>query len=152
MDLGPTSALEADLNDALILASGLDHPAAFPRVVGEWFFDEDIFTGLTGENGGETVPMVGGGDNDGIDLRILQHTPKILVELRWLSRRRVQGGLGAGCASAVGITEPGDLDVGFAGEHFGEINAASAEAQNPDVDAAVGMLAVQSTRKGKGAG
>jgi len=60
--------LGADLDDAVVFRGGCDHLAAFPDRVAHRFFDVDVFASLTGPNGEERVPMVGGDDEDGVDV------------------------------------------------------------------------------------
>src|SRR5947209_14186956 len=62
------TVLHTGLNDAVGAAGSSDHRAAFTDVVGQRFLDVYVFAGLACEDGGTRVPVVRGGDQDGVDV------------------------------------------------------------------------------------
>ncbi len=74
------AALRADLHDALVLARGLDHLAAFPHVVAGGLLDVDVLAGLAGPDGGQRVPVVGRGDGDGVDFLVVEELAHVAVD------------------------------------------------------------------------
>jgi hypothetical protein len=53
-----TEIVIAVLHDPAVLASRLDHLAAFPKVVRDRLFDVDILSGLAGPNRDQRVSVV----------------------------------------------------------------------------------------------
>src|SRR5690606_22317232 len=60
------AALGVDLHDAVIFAGGGDHGRAFDDVDAERFFQVEIGAGFHGGDGGQRVPVIGGGDDDDV--------------------------------------------------------------------------------------
>ena len=56
------TALGSRLNDPVVLASSLDHPAAFANIVAHRLFDINVFAGLTGPDRTKSVPVVWSGE------------------------------------------------------------------------------------------
>ncbi len=67
MSLGRT-LLRTDLHDAVVLAGGLHHFAAFPNLVRSGLFDVNVFTRLAGPDGRQRVPVVRRGRGDRVDV------------------------------------------------------------------------------------
>ncbi len=61
-------ALAADLDDAVGGAGGLDDLGAVGVEMDHRLFAVDVLAGLHGVDGGALVPVVGGGDDDGVDV------------------------------------------------------------------------------------
>lgn len=59
--------LAAGLEDAVVLADGLDHGPALVEALGEGFFAVDVLAGAGGVEDLVDVPVVGGADDDGVD-------------------------------------------------------------------------------------
>src|SRR5262249_48693027 len=68
----------AHLGDAIVLARGGDHGAAFADRVGERLLDEDVLAGAAGGDGGQGVPVVGRGDHDGVDIFDIEQLAEIV--------------------------------------------------------------------------
>ena len=73
MDLG------ADLADALVLLHGVADGEAFGQVQRHRLLQVDVFAGLAGGNRDERVPVGRGGDDDGVEVRLLQHLAEVAV-------------------------------------------------------------------------
>jgi hypothetical protein len=67
-----TAALGADGDHAFGAADGLDHPVALLDGVAHRFFDVDVLAGFDGVDHHLGVPVVGGGDEDGVDVLAFQ--------------------------------------------------------------------------------
>ena len=77
---GTGPGLRAALDDAAVLPSGRHHLPAFPDVVRERFLHIDVLSRLAGPNGGQRMPMVGGGQDDGVHFFALKHSAEIPVK------------------------------------------------------------------------
>src|SRR5699024_3359559 len=64
---GVGALLRAALADAVVLARRLDDLAPFPDVVGDGLLDVDVLTRLERPDRRQGVPVVTGGDHDGVD-------------------------------------------------------------------------------------
>ena len=71
-DPGNAASLVADVEDSAGPADTLDEKFAFARGMTERGFEIDGFAGFEGEQGGGDMPVVGGGDYDGLDTPVLQ--------------------------------------------------------------------------------
>ena len=67
------SAMQPDLNDAVLRFGGLQHGLAFPDGVAGGFFDEQMRAGFQGGDGRQGVPMIGSGHDHDIRTRFTQH-------------------------------------------------------------------------------
>ena len=76
------AALRAGLDDAVVLPGGLDHPPAFAHVVADRLLDVDVLAGLACPDRRQRVPVVGGGDRDGVDRLVVEHAPDVLHDGR----------------------------------------------------------------------
>ncbi len=81
VEIGHGSLLATDLEDAALFAHGADHGSALGHGECHGLFHVDIFAGEGGVDGMEGVPMVGAGDNHGVDVLALEYTPVILVNV-----------------------------------------------------------------------
>ena len=130
---GIAALLGAALDDAVVLACGFDEFAAFPDVVGDGFFHIDILTGLHGPDGGEDVPVIAGGDDDGIDGFVIHDLAEVLGGLGvWEDLFGfVQGG-------GVGVAQVRDFHAGDLGHAAGIAEALAAQADGGDADGVIG--------------
>ena len=64
-----------------MFSGGADKLTAFPHVVGNRFFDIDIFSRLDGPKGGQRMPMVWRRYGDDIHIRIFEKLANIGVAL-----------------------------------------------------------------------
>ncbi len=71
--------LGSHLDDPLAPASDIDHPSSFTHKQTQWFLDVDILTGCTGHHGHQGVPVVGGRDDDRIDVAIVEQGPEVAI-------------------------------------------------------------------------
>ena len=76
--------IEIGLDHPIVFTCGLDYFAPFENVVGDGFFDIDVLAGLTGSDGDQGVPVIGGGGGHGIDVFILQHLVQIGIGIDFL--------------------------------------------------------------------
>ena len=67
--VGGTAVLRADLDDAVVLASGLDGLAAFPAIVALRLLAIDVLAGAAAQDRRQGVPVRRGGDHHGVDRR-----------------------------------------------------------------------------------
>ncbi len=69
------------LHNTVVLGGRLHHFAAFPDVVGARFLHVHVFAGLAGHNGSKGMPVVGGGNADGVYFLVVEHLAQILLRL-----------------------------------------------------------------------
>jgi hypothetical protein len=50
---------------------------AFPKIIGKWLFDINIFACLTGPDGGEGVPVIGRGDHHRVDGLVVHNSAEV---------------------------------------------------------------------------
>ena len=136
----PAAVHRPDLHHLLVARRRLDHLAAFPHGVRRRLLDEHVLAGLEPPDGGERVPVIGRGDDDGVDVLVVEDAAQVLHELR-LERRhvrepRVVDALGR--EVRVDVAERLDLDVGEAREPALERVALPANADVGDDHAIVG--------------
>ena len=79
LDVRRAASLRAELDDAVVLARGLDHPPPFDDVVAGRLLDVDVLAGLAGQDGQQRVPVVGRGDRDGVDRLVVEQPPKVFL-------------------------------------------------------------------------
>ena len=133
------AVLRTDLHDALGFIGHLRHPQAFMDVVAGRLFAVDVLARLTGPDGGQCVPVVGGGDGNGVDAGIGEQLTHVLDVLDLLAAGDLlEGGLGLLAGSPVDVAEPGDARVGQARVGVQMTGAAAAKSYDGDVDLVVG--------------
>src|SRR5262249_41257111 len=64
------AALGAGLANPVVLAGRLDDPPAFADIVADWLLDIHVLAGLHRPDGGQSVPVVGRGDGDDVDVLV----------------------------------------------------------------------------------
>ena len=72
------AVLRADLDDAAVLSRGLDQLLPFPAVVAQRLLHVDVLARLAAPERGRHVPMVGRGDDHGVDRLVVEHLAEIL--------------------------------------------------------------------------
>jgi hypothetical protein len=77
-----TSHLGADLHDALVFAGGGDGDLPFQDVVAGGLLDVDILPREAAVDGLQGVPMVGSGDHQRVDVRVVEKLAIIVDEFR----------------------------------------------------------------------
>lgn len=137
------------LDDAVVFSGGIEGDAAFVDVVAARFFYVDVFTGLAGPDGDERMPVIRGGDGDGVDVFVFEDFADVGLGFG--------GGFGfvlnffelGGEEAAIGIDEIGDLDV-FQAEVFVDVAVAAAvDSGDGDAD---GFVSAAEIAGGFGAG
>ena len=130
------SALRARLDDAVVLARGVDELAAFPDFVRNRFLHIDILAGLDGPDGRERMPVVRRGDSDGIDIRVLQKFADVLVARHFLTAGicLVDFSIEDGAVDIAKRNEANALDIAEAGK---VVLSASTKADDGDADIVV---------------
>jgi hypothetical protein len=73
--------LGADLANTFVLTRGVDGLPTFPLRVRQRFFNVNILARLHGPNRCQAMPVVAGGDNHRVDIRIIDQFAKIRVGL-----------------------------------------------------------------------
>ncbi len=68
--VAPTALLHAALEDLLAGADGSGEGGAFLESVRDWLFEIDVFAGCDGVDSHADVPVVGRGDEDGVELLV----------------------------------------------------------------------------------
>ena len=74
------SALRAHLDHAAVLSGRGHHLPAFPHVVGERLLDVDVLARLAGPDRGQGMPMVGRGDDHGVDVLVVEQFADVAVD------------------------------------------------------------------------
>ena len=139
-DRGPAAVHRADLHDPVVVCRGLDHLPAFPHGVRGGLLDVYVLAGLQRPDRGERVPVIRRGDDNRVDVLVVEDAPKVLRELR-LERRHV---LQPRIVDALGGEVPVDvaqhlvLHVLQTGEAALERVALPADSDAGDHDAIVG--------------
>ena len=72
-ELTPAALLHAALEDPVAGADGVREGFAFFDGVGDGLFEVDVFAGARASQATVHVPVVGGGDEDGVDLLVVEH-------------------------------------------------------------------------------
>ena len=136
------------MEDALIFAGGLHHGAGFVNGEGERLFAIDIFARFAGGDGEEGVPVVGRGDDHGINVLPRQQITEVFIlgaALEVLDAfdavKLVHRFAGEHAASGVHIADRDHLGVGHLEEVVGEAAALDASADDAHGDAVVGTFA-----------
>ena len=81
--IGAASVLETNLNNAIILASRLNHLAPFPDAHGWVFLHINILAGLTGPDCRQCMPVLRSCHHDRLDFIVIQSHSHIRDPLRW---------------------------------------------------------------------
>ena len=134
--------MRAVLDDAVVFARGLDGHAAFEGVVRERLFDVDVLAGLAGPNRTERVPEIRRGEENDIDVLVVEELAHVVRGLLHPTAGELLVVVHAlGHHALVDVAEGGDLDVGALLErmHGSDMGAAAtAQADDGGADAVVG--------------
>ncbi len=128
------AALRADLHHPAVLACGGDHLLAFENVVACGLLDIDVLAGLAGPDGRERVPVIGDGHGDGLHRFIVEDLAHIGVALGCFAGELLDQRLAAFEGRLVNVAERDDVGVGKLRVDVHVILAASAEADDGDID------------------
>src|SRR5205823_3263728 len=145
----------ADLHVALVMPRRLDHAPALD-VVRDRLLDVDVLARLAGPDGGQGVPVVGGGDGHGGDVLVLEDVADVLLEARRLLLPRGDALERLGDDVLVGVAEVGDFNIVEGGEAADKVAPASVNAHDGEDDALVGFVGgargAQGGQRGGGGG
>ena len=123
--------LAADLEDTVVAARGFDQRAALGDVEGERLLRVDILAGLAGVDRAENALMVGGGDDDAIDILQVEQRAVVLVDAP------VGLALGDGLVGSLWVAIGDGHDLRARRELVHQQVGAVAGADHPDADAVV---------------
>ena len=145
-DGGDGAVLGAGLEDAGVAADGRDELAAFVERDGDGFFAVDVFAGLGGVDGHEGVPVVGGDDDDGVDIGAGEDFAVVVVGGAGGvgaggaagGDDGIDGGFGGIAADAIDIADGEELDGGVAGEAAEMAGTHAADADEGEGEAIAG--------------
>ena len=94
-------------------AGDLDQLAAFPGVLAQRRLDVNVLAGLARPNAGEAMPVVGRGDDHGVDRLVVQGAAKVLHALRRAALLHLgQGAASRGEQLAVDVAKVGHAAIG----------------------------------------
>src|SRR5262245_9948930 len=108
---GRTAVLRADLHHAVVFARRFDHSAAFPDIVRWRLLDIDVLTGLAGTDRSRRVPVIGSGDDNGVDGLVVEDAAHLFDGLGRLPLPTSDGLGGPGQAFFVQVANTGDLGI-----------------------------------------
>ena len=83
--------------------------------------DVDVLARLAGPDRAQGVPVVGGGDHQGVDALVVQDAPEVLHGLGALSAHRLDRGGPLGKQTGVEIGQVSDLDIGTLAEILDQV-------------------------------
>ena len=130
----------ADLDEAVVVARGVDHAPSFPHGVGGGLLHEHVLARLHGPDGGQGVPVVGDGDEHRVHVLVVEHAPQVLHRARLECGDVGELGVVHAAREQVGVdvAQGLDLDVLEGGEAALERVALSADADVGQHHAVVG--------------
>lgn len=140
------AALGPALDDAVVFEGGGGELASFPDGVGDWLFDVDVFPRLRGPDGGEGVPVVGGGNHHGVDVLVVEKAADVVVGRDGLSCVvwiLFEHGFAVCDAFCIDVAECHQAGVFRIESVFENAWSASADADSGDADGIVGALCSQ---------
>lgn len=76
------SLLRAHLDDAVVAVSSVRHPAALAHEKRHGLFNIYVLARLASEDGNQRVPVVGGGNNDRLNVLIVQKAAEVAIAFR----------------------------------------------------------------------
>ena len=110
-DAGPASTLISHLDESFIFTRGFDHHFAFPGIMAAGLLDVDVLAGVASHDGGGCVPMVGSGDEKGVEIGIFQDAADIDLQFGGSFLFFGNDLLGAREAFLIDVAEVNDLGV-----------------------------------------
>ena len=124
----------------LCLRAACDQQLAFARIVAARLLDIDVLAGGAGQDGRRGVPVVAGGDDQDVDVLVVEDPAKIgdglgsaAVDLANAARRGLH-------PAAIDVADISDLDVLQPLEGGGNAGAPAAGAHAADDDLLIGAL------------
>ncbi len=134
------AALGPALNDPIVFEGGSCELASFPDGMGNGFFDVDVFPRLGGPDGGEGVPVVGGGNHHGVDVLVVEKAADVAVGcdgLPCVVRILFEYGFAVCDAFCVNVTQGNEARIFGVESVFEDARAASADADSRDADGVI---------------
>ena len=92
----------------------------------------NVLASLASQYGGQGMPMIGSGHDDGIDGRIIEHASKVLHRFRRGPTRFRNHRFARFEQVRIDVGHVGDFDVVPLGKPFRQMNASSANADEPE--------------------
>ena len=126
------------LDDAVVLPRRLDALAALEHVVAARLLDVHVLAGLAGPDGDQRVPMVAGGDGDGVDFFVFECFADVLHALGRVAASLFDGSRTRLEEPAVGIDQMGHLDFVHLGEGVEVAATAAIDARQGNANGVVG--------------
>ena len=140
------AALRPDLHHAARFARHFDHALALVDVVAGGLFAVDVLARLAGPDGGKRVPVVGGGDGDRVHILVREKLAHVVVTLGLFPGQLLGGGLSGFERGLVDVAQRHDTRIRQRGVALDVIVAASADADDADVEFVIGA---EHTAQGK---
>src|SRR5262249_31078833 len=134
------AALGAGLADLLVLAGRLDDAPALADVVADRLLDVDVLAVLDRPDGGQRVPVVGGGDRDDVDVLVVDHLADVLDELGHLPLLAFDGLHRLADDALVAVADGGDDAAVLAVESANVRHAAAVDADDRDAQRVAAFL------------
>jgi len=100
-----------DLHHLVVAGSGFHHLPPFPHGVRRRLFDVHVLARHQAPDGRERVPVIGGGDDDGVDILVVEDTVEILDEPGLVARHVLQRGIVDALGSEIGVDVAEGLDL-----------------------------------------
>ena len=130
--------MRAVLDDAVVLPSGLDEPAAFEHGMAARFFNVHVLARLTGPNRQQRVPMVRRGNRNRVEALVVERLAEVLHAAGRCAAVPFDGLGHHGEQAAVGVGQIGDLDVLQAAKMFDVFLPPAVDARHGNANPIVG--------------
>src|SRR6266480_5432918 len=137
--------LGAHLNDSVMATRRFDHRPSVLNIMGEWFFHINVLPRLAGEHRGNGVPVVGRGDEHGVDVLSFEQPAKIFVCYRGGSGPL----LGPGQMRRIQIAHGHEFEIGHVAHQLRVEHAAPAATDKPEAHP---LVRAEHLFRGKGGG
>lgn len=117
------------MEDALVAAHGVDEGECLVDIVRQWFLTVHILASVQGGNGDNSMPVVGRGNDDGVDVFAVEEFAEVGVSFAAFEGAVLvfavaffDGLLGVFAAVGIDIADGDDLNF-FAGKEAAEVAA-----------------------------
>ena len=137
MNAGFGAVLKTDRDDTVILAGSFNHFSTLKDIVGAGLFDVNVLSSLTSPYSGKSVPVVGGGDDDGVNVSVIEDTAEVVLG-GWRKALDFLELFDAfGVDILVDVNEGLDADVGSLSKTAAEATATAPDADDGQIDTLV---------------
>ena len=134
--VGGGALLGSGKKERLGRADRLDHGLLLADVVAERFFAVDVLAGAEGFDRGDGVPVIGGADEDGINVLVFEKFPEIGVDLAGRCHR----GPGLFGIGFVDVAEGDEVGMGGLPHEVADVLAAPAATDKADADSFISAI------------